>query len=87
MSVIDRSRAEKVLYRTAISAFMYYPDKPDNEPGYDVEEDVVWCTAPLERRLAAPDVEAFRGLIRMLITDPLANRRPLIRKLAELSGE
>lgn len=87
MSAIDRGRAEKVLYRTAISAFMYYPDKPDNEPGYDVEEDVVWCTAPLERRLPAPDVEAFRGLIRMLITDPLANRRPLIRKLAELSGE
>ena len=36
MSAIDRGRAEKVLYRTAISAFMYYPDKPDNEPGYDV---------------------------------------------------
>ncbi len=36
MSAIDRGCAEKVLYRTAISAFMYYPDEPDNEPGYDV---------------------------------------------------
>ncbi|GLJ80826.1 MULTISPECIES: hypothetical protein [Microbacterium] len=87
MSVIDRSRAEKVLYRTAISAFMYYPDKADNEPGYDVEEDVAWCAAPLERRLPSPDVEMFRGIIRMLITEPLADRRPLIQKLAELSGE
>lgn len=87
MSAIDRDHAEKVLYRTAICAFMYYPDKPDNEPGYDVEEDVAWCAAPLERRLAAPDVEAFRGVIRMLITEPLADRRPLIQKLAELSGE
>ncbi len=87
MSVIDRSRAEKVLYRTAISAFMYYPEKPDNEPGYDVEEDVAWCAAPLERRLPPPDVEVFRGVIRMLITEPLADRRPLIQKLAELSAE
>ena len=87
MSTIDRDRAEKVLYRTAICAFMYYPDKPDNEPGYDVEEDVTWCTAPLERRLPSPDVEMFRGVIRMLITEPLADRRPLIQKLAELSWE
>lgn len=87
MSTIERDHAEKVLYRAAISAFMYYPEKPDNEPGYDVEEDVAWCTAPLERRLPAPDVEVFRGVIRMLITEPLADRRPLIQKLAELSGE
>ncbi|GAA1645798.1 hypothetical protein [Microbacterium flavum] len=87
MSAIDRDRAEKVLYRTAISAFMYYPDKPDNEPGYDVEEDVAWCVAPLDRQLPMPDVEIFRGVIRMLITEPLADRRPLIQKLAELSGE
>lgn len=87
MSAIDRDRAEKVLYRTAISAFIYYADKPDNEPGYNVEEDVAWCTAPLERRLPAPEVEVFRGVIRMLITEPLADRRPLIQKLAEVSGE
>lgn len=87
MSAIDRGRAEKVLYRTAISAFMYYPDKPDNEPGYDVEEDVAWCVAPLERRMPPQGVEMLRGVIRMLITEPLADRRPLIQKLAELSGE
>lgn len=63
------------------------PDKPDNEPGYDVEEDVAWCVAPLDRQLPMPDVEMFRGVIRMLITEPLADRRPLIQKLAELSGE
>jgi len=80
MSAIERGRAEKVLYRTAISAFMYYPDKPDIEP-------VAWCVAPLERQLPMPDLEMFRGVIRMLITAPLADRRPLIQKLAELSGE
>lgn len=87
MSTLDRTHAEKVLYRTAICAFTYYPDKPMKEPGYEVEEDVTWCTGPLERRLPQPDVEAIRGVIRMLITEPLADRRPLIQKLAELSGE
>lgn len=87
MSAIDFNRAEKVLYRVAICAFTYYPGKRDREPGYDVEEDVAWCTVPLEKRLAGADLQMFRNVIRMLITEPLADRRPFIQKLAELSGE
>lgn len=87
MITIDRSRTEKVLYRVAICAFTYYPGKSDNEPGYDVEEDVAWCVVPLEKRLPSPDLEVFRNVIRMLITEPTADRRPFILKLAELSGQ
>lgn len=87
MTVIDRNHAEKVLYRVAICAFTYYPGKSEREPGYDVEEDVAWCTVPLEKRLPEPDLQMFRSVIRMLITEPLADRRPFIQKLAEISGE
>lgn len=87
MTTIDRSHTEKVLYRVAICAFTYYPEKPEQEPGYDVEQDVAWCTEPLEKRLHWADLEMFRNVIRMLITVPTADRRPFIQKLAELSGE
>lgn len=87
MRMIDRSHTEKVLYRAAICAFTYYPEKPEQEPGYDLEEDVAWCAAPFEKRLPQPDLEVFRDVIRMLITVPTADRRPFIQKLAALSGE
>ena len=87
MKTIDRSHTEKVLYRVAICAFTFYPEKPEHEPGYDVEEDVAWCTVPLEKRLPRPDLEMFRNVIRMLITVPTADRRPFILNLSELSGD
>lgn len=87
MNTFDRTFTEKVLYRVAVCAFMYYPGKPDAEPGYDLEEDVAWCTGPLERRLPSGDLQMLRNVIRMLVTEPLADRQPFIAKLAELAGE
>ena len=87
MIAIDRNHTEKVLQRVAICAFTYYAGKSNDEPGYDVEEDVAWCTVPLERRLPSAELEVFRNVIRMLITEPLADRRPFIAKLAELAGD
>lgn len=87
MRMIDRSHTEKVLYRVAICAFTYYPEKPEQEPGYDVEEDVAWCALPLEKRLPRPELEMLRNVIRTLITVPTADRRPFILKLSELSGD
>ena len=46
-TMIDRSDCEATLYRIAICAFTYYPDKEADEPGYSVDEDVDWCLAPL----------------------------------------
>lgn len=85
--MIDRIHTEKVLYRVSICAFTYYPEKPEQEPGYDVEEDVAWCTLPLEKRLSRPELEVFRNVIRMLITVPTADRRPFIVELSGLSGD
>jgi hypothetical protein len=84
-SVLDRRDAEAVLWRVAICAFTFYPEKPLDEPGYTIEEDVVWCTAPLA---GLPDqaIGELAVAIRTLIGDPTANRRPFIATLAQLTA-
>lgn len=84
--MIDRAEAEATLYRVAVSAFTYYPDKADLEPGYRVEEDVDWCSAPL-RSLPPEQLDPLRATIRELITTPTADRRAFIATLDELAGE
>lgn len=84
--MIDRAEAEATIYRVAVSAFTYYPDKPAAEPGYAVEEDLDWCTAPL---LSLPPEQraSLRETIRELITTPTADRRAFIATLNELAGD
>lgn len=84
--MIDRAETEATLYRVAVSAFTYYPDKPTEEPGYQVDEDVDWCSAPL-RSLPSEQFEILRAMIRELIVDPTADRRAFITTLNELAGE
>ena len=81
--MIDRADTETVLYRVAISAFTYYPGKEREEPGYTVEEDVIWCLAPLVTLPAVLD--AMRPRIRQLITDSTADRRGFLTTLAQLA--
>ncbi len=83
MTKIDRRYTEKVLHRVAICAFTYDTD----DLNYDLEEDVTWCTVSLERRLPSDDVEMIREVIRLLIVEPIADRRPFIWRLAELAGD
>lgn len=85
-TVIDREATEVALERVAICAFTYYPGKPVDEPGYTVEEDVTWCTTPL-RALPADQFAALRDTVRVLITDPTADRRSFITTLATLHRE
>ncbi|GAA3756003.1 hypothetical protein GCM10022240_06110 [Microbacterium kribbense] len=82
--MIDRTDTETTLYRVAISAFTYYPDKPDAEPGYTVDEDVAWCIEPLA---SLPDavLTEMRSAVRAMITNPTANRRDFIARLASLA--
>ncbi len=84
--MIDRAEAEATLYRVAVSAFTYYPDKADFEPGYRVDEDVDWCSAPL-LSLPPEHLDPLRATIRELITNPTADRRAFIATLDELAGE
>lgn len=83
-AMIDRADTETTLYRVAICAFTYYPGKPWDEPGYTVDDDVTWCTAPLAT-LAAERLAELRATIRRLITEPAADRRAFIAALAELA--
>ena len=82
--MIDRAQTENVMRRVAISAFQYYPTKHLDEPGYSVDEDVIWCLEPLAA-LPATELDGLRATVELLITTPTANRRPFIRYLARLS--
>lgn len=83
---LDRADTETTLYRVAICAFTYYPDKPHDEAGYDVEEDVAWCAASLAA-LPTHQLGELRATIQTLVTDPGADRRAFIATLAELADE
>lgn len=83
---IDRAEAEATLYRVAICAFTYHPDKPLEEPGYDVAEDIAWCLAPLAG-LPTTQLDELRDTVRVLITTPTADRQAFIRDLGGLVGD
>lgn len=86
LTMLDRSEAEATLYRVAVCAFTYYPDKGVNEPGWTLDEDLDWCLAPLT---GLPDDQraALGEEIRELITTPTADRQAFIRRLLALSGD
>lgn len=84
--MIDRADTEATLFRVAICAFTYYPDKPIDELGYTVDEDVTWCSKPLAS-LPAAQLTAMRASILALITDPVADRQAFIANLAQLAGQ
>jgi hypothetical protein len=84
--MIDRTDAEEVLYRTAVSAFTYYPGKEAGETGYVLDADVAWCSAPLID-LPAERLAEVRVTIRSLITDPSSDRRGFIGLLNRLAQD
>ena len=84
--MLDRAAAEDTLNKVAICAFTYYPDKPLDEPGWTLDEDLAWCLAPLT---GLPDAELaeLADTIRTLITTPTADRQAFIRHLAALTAD
>ena len=84
--MIDRADTEATLFRVAICAFTYYPDKPTDELGYTVDEDVNWCSKPLTS-LPESELTVMRASIQALITDPTTDRQAFIAYLAQLAGE
>lgn len=81
---LDRANTDAALYRVAICAFTYHPDKHHDEPGYHLAEDLDWCLAPLTA-LPTTELNALRDTIATLITTPTADRQAFIRTLAALS--
>ena len=82
--MINRSDCEATLYRLAICAFTFYPEKETDEPGYSLDEDVDWCLAPLGGAAVASTIGSRRS-IRELITDATADRQAFIVRLRELA--
>ncbi|HKT55657.1 MAG TPA: hypothetical protein VJR25_02695 [Microbacterium sp.] len=78
----DRSSAEACLYRVAISAFTYYPDKEQQAPGYTLTEDIDWCAAPLAG-LPSERLRVLRRMISQQLTDPTADHQAFIAALRE----
>lgn len=66
---VDRADIEATRYRVAICALDYYADKPHDEPGYTIDEDVTSCLAPLLGR-DADVLDQLRTIIRDTIADP-----------------
>lgn len=82
--MLDRSQVDAAVYRVAVAAFTYYPDRPQAEPGYTIDEDLDWCLRPLHR-LPQAELEVARERIHALITDPAGDRQGFIRYLNSLA--
>ena len=81
---IDRADTDAALYRVAICAFTYHPNKQVEEPGWHLAEDLDWCLAPLAG-LPTTALTALRDALATMITTPTADRQAFIRTLAALS--
>lgn len=78
--MLDRSQIDATIFRVAVAAFTYYPDKPAREPGYSLDEDLDWCMRPL-RHLPDAHHRELREQISALVEDPAADRQAFIRRL------
>ena len=84
--MIEERDTEAVIYRTAVVAFHYYPDRAIAEPGYTIDEDLAWIIAPLRQRPPA-ELDAIRARALGLILDPTADRQPFIHDIKALTGK
>ena len=84
--MIDERDTEAVIYRTAVVAFQYYPDRETAEPGYTIDEDLAWIIAPL-RQLPRAERDEIRARALRLILDPTADRQPFIQDVKALTGK
>ncbi|GAA1979130.1 hypothetical protein [Microbacterium pumilum] len=82
--MIDRADAEAVIYRVAVSAFAYYPDKATKEPGYTVDEDVEWSLEPVSALDSAQTAE-LEDRIREAITSLACDRQGFIQYVLGLA--
>ncbi len=81
--MLDRAEAESLLYRVASASLDYYPDKPTDEPGYTIDEDIDWCLRPLSH---LPDryLQSLHARIAEVIADPTSRRRDFVREVRAL---
>ncbi len=84
--MLDQSQIDATIFRVAVAAFTYYPEKAAREPGYTLDEDLDWCMRPL-RQLPEAHRHELREHISLLVTDPVADRQAFIRRLRRYTEE
>ena len=84
--IFDRSDGEAVIFRAALVAFTYYPDKQLDEPGWTIDEDLAWCAESMEALPAETQQELLHEL-RMLVTDSTRDRQGFIKHVLSLTGD
>lgn len=73
------------LQRTAIAAFIYYPQIHIDLPDYRLEEDIAWCVEPLGD-LDAAALTSVRESVGRAIVEPSEYREELFATLSRLAG-
>ena len=84
--IFDRSDAEAVIFRAALVAFTYYPDKHLDEPGWTIDEDLAWCAESMAA-LPAETQQELRQELRMLVTDSTRDRQEFIKFVLSLADD
>ena len=72
------------LQRTAIAAFIYYPQIHVDQPDYRLEEDLAWCVEPLGE-LDPAALTAVRETVGRAIVEPTEYREELFAILSGLA--
>lgn len=83
--MIDRSHAEAVTYRIAFAALTFHVSKPEEEPGYSIDEDLDWSLEPVSE-LPPAEFGLLRDVAQATITDPTEHRDHLREVLESLTG-
>lgn len=80
--MLTEEAADLTLQRIALTALLYYPEITDDDPTYQLQDEVDWCTEPLD----PPDREMLRDLVRRSILNPTAYRTLLFSRLMQLTS-
>ena len=79
-----QDQIDVALQRTAIAAFIYYPQIHVDQPDYRLDEDLAWCVEPLGE-LDAVALGAVREIVGRAIVEPTEYREELFAILSGLA--
>jgi hypothetical protein len=79
-----QDQIDVALQRTAIAAFIYYPQIHVDQPDYRLDEDLAWCVEPLDD-LDPATLTAVREIIGRAIVEPTEYREELFAILSGLA--
>ncbi|TYL50431.1 hypothetical protein [Agromyces mariniharenae] len=79
-----QDQIDVALQRTAIAAFIYYPQIHVDQPDYRLDEDVAWCVEPLGD-LEGAALGSVRDAVGRAIVDPSEFREELFAALSDLA--